>query len=63
MCTQPVGAGFGTARQQALFEVEKVLMEVQQARRDLDTHSALAEARERWENTVPSVPTDDLSNL
>lgn len=57
---QSVNAGPSSAKQHALLEVENMLMEVQQARRDLESHSALAEAQQSWKDPLPPVTSDDL---
>lgn len=53
----------GDSEAHALVEIEKMLMEVQQARRDLETHSALAEVQEGWRDTMPPITSDTYSNL
>lgn len=54
----------GDSEAHALVEIEKMLMEVQQARRDLETHSALAEVQEGWRDTMPPITSDtSYSNL
>jgi hypothetical protein len=60
---QMVNTGSCLAEQRALFEVENMLMEVQQARKDLETHSALAEVQEGWSDPTPLISTDSHSQL
>lgn len=53
----------GGSEPHALVEIEKVLMEVQQARKDLETHSVLTEVQEGWRDTMPPITSDTYSNL
>ena len=50
----------GAEEQQALFEVEKMLMEVQQEHREMETQHALTAAKQDW--AIPS-PTDRSPTL
>jgi hypothetical protein len=61
--SEMVNTGSCLAEQRALFEVENMLMEVQQARKDLETHSALAEVQEGWSDPTPLISTDSHSQL
>ena len=51
------------AEQHTLSEVENMLMEVQQARKDLETYSTLAEVQGGWSDPSPPISTDNLSEL
>lgn len=53
----------GSSELHALVEIEKMLMEVQQARRDLESHSVLTEVQEGWRDTMPPITSDGYSNL
>lgn len=60
---QLVNVGSCSTEQHVLVEIEKMLMEVQQARRDLETHSVLAEVQEGWRDTMPPITSDGFSEL
>ena len=60
---QLVNVGPCLAEQCTLLEVEDMLMEVQQARKDLETYSTLAEVQEGWSDPTLPISTNNHSEL